>query len=339
MHIWFTYGPSTAQEPVIEKVLLAGATGCRLTFSFSTRERQEEHARIVKRAADRASRPCVVVADLAGEKIRLGDFPVSHVPIAAGEIVTLNLPGTQPDVARRLFPVTSRRLFECVQPSDGVVMGDGSLVLRVTSVTGEAIQTTALQAGVANPNRGLTIQGGHFTPASLTSKDVADLEFIARSPLFDVVLLSFVAGSDSIIKAREILRQAHREIPIIAKIETAQGLRHLSAIAEAADMIMAARGDLALTVDWIELPGAVEAIAQVAKEQGKPWILATQVVEGLERFAFPTRAEICDLAHWLKQGTAGVMLCYETAFGPKPVDAISAVQSMVHRWAGGASGR
>jgi pyruvate kinase len=63
-----------------------------------------------------------------------------------------------------------------------------------------------------------------------------------------------------------------------------------------------------------------------------PWLLATQIAEGLERFAFPTRAEICDLAHWLQEGCAGVLLSYETAFGRRPVDAVAAVAALLAHW-------
>ena len=52
-------------------------------------------------------------------------------------------------------------------------------------------------------------------------------------------------------------------------------------------------------------------------------------MEGLERFVFPTRAEICDLARWIEMGAYGAMLSYETAFGPRPVDAVRCVRSIV----------
>jgi pyruvate kinase len=121
-------------------------------------------------------------------------------------------------------------------------------------------------------------------------------------------------------------------MPIIAKIETEQALSHLESIVEQSDLVMAARGDLALAIDWIELPDAVKRIGLAAATQEKPWMLATQIASGMDQYAFPTRAEICDLAHWLSHGAAGIMLTSETAFGKRPIEAIAAVARMIERW-------
>jgi pyruvate kinase len=213
-----------------------------------------------------------------------------------------------------------------------MIVGDGSLLLRIIDVSGDRIVATALDRGAINPNRGITIQGSGFLPASLTEKDVADLEMIADSKSFDALALSFVSDPGDIVWARAIAEASGRQLCIIAKIETVQGLENLPSIAQEADIILAARGDLALVMDWIELPAAVMKIDKVSRERGKPWILATQIVEGMECYIFPTRAEICDLAFWLERGLSGVLLSYETVFGRQPIAAVAAVARMIARW-------
>ena len=123
-----------------------------------------------------------------------------------------------------------------------------------------------------------------------------------------------------------------RHLPIVAKIETALGVKNIREIARATDMVMVARGDLAITMPWIDLYASTRTIAKACSQEQKPWILATQIAEGLERFTFPTRAEICDLAHWIEQGAAGAMVSYEMAFGPKPVEAISFMRATLQRY-------
>ena len=91
-------------------------------------------------------------------------------------------------------------------------------------------------------------------------------------------------------------------------------------------------GDLAITMPWIELPASMDSISHVSRETQTPWIVATQIAEGLERFVFPTRAEICDLAHWIQTGAAGAMVSYETAFGPKPVESVEFMRSIMKRY-------
>jgi pyruvate kinase len=134
------------------------------------------------------------------------------------------------------------------------------------------------------------------------------------------------------VKVKGKIADQSRNLDIISKIETLAGLENLSNICRNSDFVMAARGDLALSLPWVELPSAVNAIASSAKENSVPWILATQAMEGLERFSIPTRAEICDLANWLSRGCRGVLLYYETCFGSKPLEAVKSTKTIINRW-------
>lgn len=332
MYLWFTYGPSTDDDELLEKALIKGANGCRLTFSYGTHELQKKRADNVKRIAEKLNKPCLIIADLAGEKVRLGDFESAHIEIDSGETISFCPPEIEPDISQKVFPITSHRLFRQVQVGEKIIIGDGSLSLEIESVNKGKISAVAVNEGIVNPNRGITVQGSCFCPTSVTDKDISDLKFIAKLESFDDLALSLVSCPSDIIKVREILQEANSKIPIMAKIETVQGLQNLYPITEEVDFIIAARGDLALAMDWIELPAGMEQIEKVCREKEKPWILATQLVEGLERFIFPTRAEICDLASWLSRGVSGVMLSYETAFGKKPIEAITVVARMIERW-------
>jgi pyruvate kinase len=328
--LWFTYGPSLDDKRLLEQALAAGANGCRLTFSYGTHELQGDRAHKIRQIADRLNKPCLIIADLGGEKIRLGDFLPAHIEVKQGDVVSFCPPENNTDIASMRFSTTSHKLFHQVSVGNKIIIGDGSLSVIVNTVNSSHISGTAINDGSVNPNRGVTVVGSGFHPASLTNKDIDDLTYIAASPLFDAVALSFVSTPSDISHAREILQP--RKMPIIAKIETEQALSHLESIVEQSDLVMAARGDLALAIDWIELPDAVKRIGLAAATQEKPWMLATQIASGMDQYAFPTRAEICDLAHWLSHGAAGIMLTSETAFGKRPIEAIAAVARMIERW-------
>jgi pyruvate kinase len=332
--LWYTPGPASAGKEA--DLLRAGADGIRLTFSHATREYQAEQAALHHDVARKTGRPCLVLADLAGEKFRLGQFSLQpSLQVVAGERLTIHF-GTSSDPERdRELAVTSEQFFAQLAAGDLITVGDGSATFSVTAVDSPGSRATlqATQGGVVNQGRGLTIQGTGFSPRCLTGKDLADLESIARTVEFDAVALSFVADPSDVERARAMLADRPHPMPIIAKIETQAGLDNVDAICNVADAVLAARGDLALTIPWIELPAAVHRIAKAASSAGRPWILATQIVEGLERFVFPTRAEICDLASWLSAGCAGVLLSYETAFGARPVEAVRATRQIINRWA------
>ena len=330
-NLWFTYGPSTNSEAAVEAALAAGANGCRLTFSYGTCELQEERALLIKSIASRLKRSCTVVADLAGKKIRLGNFDPQSVEVRPNEVIRFCHPDCSTDIDAKIFSVRSASFFDFVEPGDTIVFGDGTLLVQLTDVSRDSICGFAIERGEINPNRGLIVRG-KFNSSGLTDKDIDNISFIARSSSFDAVALSFVSNADMIISARDLVQQFDKDLPIVAKIETVAGIDQINEIARQADILMAARGDLALTMDWIELPDAVERIAQAARDSLKPWIVATQIVEGLENYTLPYRSEICDLAHWLRQ-SAGILLARETAYGANPTRAISTVAKMMERYA------
>ncbi|MFI7028435.1 pyruvate kinase [Microbispora rosea] len=326
-HLWITLGPSSLKKEA--ELLTRGATGVRLTFSYGTPELQLERAHQLRKEAAQAQRPCFIIADLAGEKFRLGEFAGRpSVQFAPGTVLRL-VNATKSDPAReQALPIPDRSFFEHLTPGDVITVGDGAAELRVLDDSGQTVEVVT--KGVIDQTRGMTVRSTAFRPRALTAKDESDLRFVARHEEFDAVALSFVSTAEDIVKARELL--GGRDITVIAKIETALGITNIREICRAADMVMAARGDLALSIPWVELPGAVKQIAAAAEDAGTPWILATQVVEGLERFSLPTRAEICDLAHWLDKGCAGVLLSYETVFGGNASGAVTAVNALVRRW-------
>jgi pyruvate kinase len=331
--LWITLGPSSIDR--LDELVTSGVRGVRLTFSFGTPELQEERARAVKAAALRCGVTCLTVADLPGEKIRLGLFDGAEtVAVKSGQVYEFVLSDREnPSVSGKL-PLPHASFVSKLSAGDSVVIGDGSAVLDVEGTHADGATVRSRFSGVINQTRGVTLQSRSFVPRCTTADDERHLGVIAKSDAFDMVALSFVSSRLDVSAARSVLRENGRELPIISKIETAIGVDRVEEICVASDMVMAARGDLALCMPWTELPKSVTSIADAATLTDTPWVLATQIAEGLERFALPTRAEICDLAHWLQRGCAAVMLSYETVFGCNATGAVECTQMLLDRWSG-----
>lgn len=330
--LWYTVGPASLGKEA--DLFKNGATGIRLTFNFGTTQLQHERAINIKRAAKEVERSCYVVADLGGEKFRLGTFQGEPTikAIAGTTIRLIPTETTTPSLDNIVLPVPNASFFSQLKKDSVITIGDGAAVLVVNKISSDEALAEMTSDGVINHCRGLTIQGDNFQPRSLTSKDLLDLEHILSTSTYDAVALSFVNSESDILQARQLAEKADRKISIIAKIETIAGVENINSICQSADIVMAARGDLALAMPWVELPAAVKKIADAANASSIPWILATQIAEGLERFTLPTRAEICDLAHWSEEGCAGVLLSYETVFGANPLSAVSCTASLLKRW-------
>lgn len=337
LELWFTLGPTSLGKE--REIILAGATGVRLTFGFGTPSIHHERAILLKKIAREVGQTCLTIADLNGEKFRLGRFEgPATISVSAGAKVRLvKAEVTSPSAADVSLPIPDETFFSYLREGSIVTIGDGA-ILRVNSISADQAGAEMLQNGLINHARGLNIQGKEFQPRSLTEKDLADLDHILSSSVYDIVALSFAGSEKDVSKVKARAREANSQIRVLAKIETAAGLENLEEICQSADFVMAARGDLALSIPWVELPNAVSRIASIASSTGTPWILATQIVEGLERFAMPTRAEICDLSQWVCLGCAGVLLSTESAFGSRPIEAVSYTSTMLREFKGN-SGR
>ncbi len=337
--IWFTFGPATNDPQIIKQLLYAGATGARLTFSYGTPQLQIERSQLIRRIAADIGRSVFLVADLQGEKSRFAqvvdayNHEINEIMVTENSrIILTSRDNSEPYSTPPKLRLQNPDLIDRLTVGDSIIEGDGQLELNVEEKGPNYAVCLVKHEGAIHPGRGLIVRSHTFTPKCITSKDRSDLEAIVSSNEFDEVALSFVSSTEDIALARNIMISIGETLPIIAKIETPHSVERVNEIVTVADALMAARGDLALTSPWTELPTYVNKISQAAKEHNKPWILATQLVEGLERFTFPTRAEICDLAHWILEGAYGAMLSYETAFGRHPVNAVMSVNEIIKRY-------
>lgn len=327
--LWFTNGPKTDKPEMAVKMIKSGATGVRLSMSYGDYKLKRIQAEMFRNAAREVDEEFDIIADVSGEKVKLGEFDgKDSVELSQGDTVELVSKDQDFKLSEMQIPLNSDILFGSLEKGDTIYIGDGDVLLRVESCDDSIICET-IKSGTVQPFRGLKPQSDLFEPSALTDKDVEDLKFIAESKKFDAALISFVSSANDVERAKEILKGKDCDIPVISKIESKKGLENLEEICQASDAVMAARGDLALFLPWDDLGDHVERIAETAEMNDTKWILATQLLEGMERFPIPSRADICDVDHWKKEGASGFMLCYETAFGDKPTESMRALDKLV----------
>lgn len=98
------------------------------------------------------------------------------------------------------------------------------------------------------------------------------------------------------MEVKQWLAERGAEISIIPKIESVDAVRNLDEILDAADGAMVARGDLGAELPVEEVPLIQSEIVNKCNQQGKPVIVATNMLESMIQNPTPTRAGALKLA-------------------------------------------
>ena len=321
-----TLGPATSTPERVRELVDAGMDVARLNMSHGTRADHERSYRMVREAADAVGKGVAIFADLQGPKIRLGTFadgPVELEPGARFTVTTRDVPG---DVDA--CSTTYEGLPGDVAAGDEVLIDDGSIRLRVTSVDGTDVHTEVEVGGRVSNNKGINLPGVAVSVPALSEKDEADLRWALRISV-DFVALSFVRSASDVDRVREIMREEGVLLPVIAKIEKPQAIDNLDAIVQAFDAFMVARGDLGVELPLERVPMLQKMVVEKARRNAKPVIVATQMLESMISNPKPTRAEASDVANAVLDGTDAVMLSGETSVGDHPIEAVRTMERII----------
>ncbi|MDT4891131.1 MAG: pyruvate kinase [Pseudonocardiales bacterium] len=299
----------------------------RLNFSHGEHAEHGRRFREVRTAAEAAGRNVAVLADLQGPKIRLGRFADGPVEWATGERVRItveDVEGTHDRVS-----TTYKQLADDVRPGDRLLVDDGNVALiAVEVVDGTDVVCDITEGGMVSNNKGLSLPGVEVSVPAMSDKDADDLEFALRLGV-DFVALSFVRQPEDVKLVHRVMDQVGIRRPVIAKIEKPEAVERLDDIVLAFDGVMVARGDLGVEMPLEQVPVVQKRAIQICRDNAKPVIVATQMLESMITHSRPTRAEASDVANAVIDGADAVMLSGETSVGKYPIQAVATMSRII----------
>jgi pyruvate kinase len=316
-----TLGPATDKEGMLERLFDAGVDVFRLNYSHQTHKHHQQRVKKIRELSLQRKRAVGVIADLQGPKIRIEHFNEGKVQLREGATFTIDtdLPGNAGN--EKHVGVSYKNLPRDVRAGDTLLVDDGRIVLRVKDVQNHEVGCEVIAGGELSDSKGINLQGGGLSAATLTDKDKLDLIHAVKIGA-DFIAVSFPRCVDDIHMTRKMLNELDSPVRIIAKIERAEALDNIDAIIEASDAIMIARGDLGVEIGDAGLPPVQKHLIELARTRDRAVITATQMMESMIDHQMPTRAEVFDVANAVLDGTDAVMLSGETSIGNYPEKAV-----------------
>src|ERR1700712_2332797 len=308
-----TLGPATSSLEQITALVESGMDVARLNFSHGVHDHHATAYQRVREASDSTGHAVAILAD----------GPVEW-PTGAQVCITVeDVQGTAERVS-----TTYKDLANDVVVGDRLLVDDGKLALTVVKVDGPDVFCLVVEGGPVSNNKGLSLPGVSVSVPAMSEKDAEDLRF-ALSLGVDFVALSFVRSARDVELVREIMRQEDVYCPVIAKLEKPEAVDNLEAIVKAFDGIMVARGDLGVELPLEQVPLVQKRAVQIARENARPVIVATQMLESMIYSSRPTRAEASDVANAVLDGADALMLSGETSVGKHPIAAVKTMSRII----------
>lgn len=321
-----TMGPNTNDRELLKKLIENGMDVARFNFSHGDHEEQKSRMDLLKELRQELNTNTAILLDTKGPEIRTGVLKGGkRIMLKAGEQFTLTTEEIEGDESK--VSITYEGLVQDVDAGRVILIDDGLIELKVVGKSEKEIFCEVINGGELGERKGVNVPNVAVRLPAITEKDKDDIRFGVEQGI-DFIAASFVRNAECVLEIKAYLKELGAPyVPIIAKVENAEGIKNIDEIIRAADGVMVARGDLGVEIPAEEVPYLQKMIIQKCNMNFKTVITATQMLDSMMRNPRPTRAEVTDVANAVYDGTDAVMLSGETAQGKYPLEAL---RMMVH---------
>jgi pyruvate kinase len=340
-----TIGPASFNPETLEFFKNNKVAIARLNFSHGTIEAHTNMGHTCREYGFE------IMFDTAGPKVLLG-------ALEAFDLKTGVKVGFEPVKEGKTYPYQENDLTimpcqfdidQFVKEGATILIDDGKLRLRCTSLdaTTNRVYATVEFGGLVKANKGVNLPGTDVNIPFLVPRDRELISACLPAVKPEWIAPSFVKSVDDLKELQAFIDELCEKNDlgdyrpkICTKVEMAEAIDNFESILEMSDMIMIARGDLAIEMTPINIatPFMQDMIADKCKAAGKPFIVATQILETMMDSPVPTRAEVSDLYRAVKYNAADyVMLSGETAAGQFPTACVGLMSNMISMIEGGAN--
>lgn len=314
----------------VKKILDAGANILRVKFSHINDKDILNVVKKIKKFISDNKYDADILADLPENKIRLGKLKNKIENVCENKLYTVKNSNFSASI-ENYIPIILEDFKEYFLPEDHIFVGDGELSFIVKKIISpQEIKISFLNSGTLGQYR--SIMSSRLMDSLDHEKIAIEKLSLLKNILPRYLSLSFVNSASYINNVKNQLKYLYGENYnplILAKIESQAGLDNIEEIINASDMIVIARGDLALTTDYKKLILEQKRICKLCREKGKPVIVATQILESCLTNTIPSRSDLADISNIILDGADGIWFSKETSANNNPGEVIKIAKDIL----------
>ena len=317
-----TIGPASESEEMLTKLISTGLNVTRINFSHGGYEENAVKIDTIKKVRKDLNKPIGLMLDTKGPEISTGKLESGDEKVVIEEGQTFTFLYDDVIGNNTKTSIGYKNLYQDVMPGAKILVDDGAIEFEVVEIKDKDIICKAINTGRLGSRKTVNVPGLKLNLPALSQKDIDDITKGVKAG-FDFIAASFVRRASDVQEIRKLLDDnGGKDVQIISKIESQEGIDNFEEILELSDGIMVARGDMGVEIPMEQVPVVQKHFIKRCNAVGKPVITATQMLESMTSNPRPTRAEVSDVANAVYDRTSCIMLSGECAMGKYPVECV-----------------